>query len=63
ESGDNARPLDFDWVRKIARQCREAGVSFHFHQTGANLIKDGKLYRIPRNLQHSQAAKAMKLLR
>jgi protein gp37 len=63
ESGDNARPLNFDWVRKIARQCREAGIPFHFHQTGANLIKDGKLYRIPRNLQHSQAAKAMKLLR
>lgn len=63
ESGENARPLDFEWVRRIAKQCKDAGVPFHFHQTGANLIKDGKLYQIPRKLQHSQAAKAMKLLR
>ncbi len=31
---------------------------FLFKQTGAKLIKDGKLYHIPRRLQHSQARKA-----
>ena len=36
----------------------EAGVRFTFHQTGARLRKDGRIYRIPRYLQHEQARKA-----
>jgi hypothetical protein len=31
---------------------------FRFHQTGAKLIKDGKLYYIRRCYQHEQAKKA-----
>lgn len=58
ESGFDARPCDFEWVCSLRRQCDEAGVGFHFHQTGAKLIKDGKLYRIRREHQHSQARKA-----
>ena len=58
ESGTYARPCDFDWVLDIRRQCVENGVSFSYHQTGYRLIKDGKLYIIPRKLQHSQARKA-----
>jgi hypothetical protein len=33
-------------------------VPFRFKQTGANFSKDGKIYRIPRKLQHAQARKA-----
>ncbi|MBR4766824.1 MAG: DUF5131 family protein [Clostridia bacterium] len=58
ESGTYARPCDFDWVLDIRRQCVENGVSFSYHQTGYRLIKDGKLYVIPRKLQHRQAKKA-----
>ena len=58
ESGENARVCDFGWIEDLRRQCDEAGVGFHFHQTGARLIKDGRLYRIPRSHQHSQARKA-----
>ncbi len=58
ESGELARICQFDWVLDIRRQCVEAGVEFTFKQTGARLLKDGKLYRIPRRLQHSQAKKA-----
>ena len=58
ESGKYARPLDFNWVLDMQRQCREAGVSFNFHQTGSYLIKDGRQYHIPREHQHSQAKKA-----
>ncbi|MDE6369492.1 MAG: phage Gp37/Gp68 family protein [Muribaculaceae bacterium] len=58
ESGKYARPLDFDWVLDMHRQCREAQVPFYFHQTGTYLIKDGRQYYIPRPLQHSQAKKA-----
>ncbi len=58
ESGKYARSLDYEWVLDMHRQCREAGIRFCFHQTGSYLIKDGRQYHIPRNLQHSQAQKA-----
>ena len=58
ESGENARVCDFDWVLDIRRQCIEAGVPFHFQQTGARLKKDGKLYKIKRKFQHAQARRA-----
>jgi len=58
ESGDNARVCDYEWVLKIREQCRRAGVPFYFKQTGAVFRKDGRIYRIPRRLQHAQAQKA-----
>ncbi len=58
ESGDGARPCDFEWVKDIRRQCVEKNVSFHFKQTGANFIKEGRQYRIERRFQHTQARKA-----
>lgn len=58
ESGPNARPCRYEWILDLRRQCVEAGVPFLFKQTGANFIKDGTLYRIPRKLQHSQARRA-----
>ena len=60
ESGENARIVNFDWIKKIHDLCKEKGISFYFHQTGANIIVDGKLFKIPRNKQHSQAHKAFK---
>lgn len=58
ESGDGARPCDFEWIVSLRDQCIEANVPFFFHQTGANFIKDGKHYSIPRAHQHSQARRA-----
>ena len=58
ESGPDARPCDYDWVLDLHDQCKENGVSFSYHQTGARLVKDGKIYHIPRSKQHSQAKKA-----
>lgn len=58
ESGINARVCDFDWVLSLRAQAVGRGVAFYFHQTGARLKKDGKIYRIPRKHQHSQAKKA-----
>ena len=58
ESGEEARLCEYDWILDIRRQCMEADVPFRFKQTGANFKKDGKLYRIPRKLQHVQARKA-----
>ncbi|MBQ8894745.1 MAG: DUF5131 family protein [Clostridia bacterium] len=58
ESGNDARPCDFEWILSLRDQCREKGIPFHFKQTGARFIKEGKLYRIPRKDQHTQAKKA-----
>lgn len=58
ESGKAARVCDFNWVKSIRDQCVKADVSFYFKQTGAFLKKDGKVYSIPRRLQHVQAKKA-----
>ena len=58
ESGPGARPCDYDWILDIRRQCVAAGTSFWFKQTGAKLIKDGRLYQIQRRFQHSQAKRA-----
>lgn len=58
ESGEEARECHYDWVLEIRRQCINAGVSFDYHQTGARLRKDGKLYRIPREKQLEQALRA-----
>lgn len=58
ESGSRARPCDFGWVMDLRAVCQAAGVAFWFKQTGARLVRDGRLYEIPRQLQHSQARKA-----
>lgn len=58
ESGPDARVCDYAWVLKLHMQCVDAGVAFSYHQTGAKLKKGGKVYLIPRELQHEQARKA-----
>ncbi len=58
ESGNEARPCNYDWVLSIRRQCVAADIPFAFHQTGARLVKDGRLYRIRRPYQHSQGPQA-----
>ena len=58
ESGPEARICDYAWVLDIYRQCVEYGIPFHYHQTGARLLKDGKVYQIRRVHQHEQAKKA-----
>ena len=60
ESGENARTLDFEWVKDIKRQADEKGIDFYFHQTGAKLLVNNKLYNIQRKYQHSQAKKAFR---
>jgi len=60
ESGVNARVCDFKWVKDVRRQAKEKGIDFYYHQTGAKLIVDGKLYNIKRMYQHTQADKAFK---
>ncbi len=58
ESGPEARECRYEWILHLREQCVDAGVSFYFKQTGANFVKDGKQYAIPRRLQGAQARKA-----
>jgi protein gp37 len=58
ESGNNARICNYDWVLDLRAQCIEQKVAFYFKQTGARFVKDGRVYRIKRQDQHSQATKA-----
>ncbi len=58
ESGDGARLCRFEWVKQVRDDCAAAGVPFHYHQTGALLEKEGRIYRIPRRLQAEQARRA-----
>jgi len=62
ESYDNARTCDFDWVKQIKKDCDIYQVSFQFHQTGSNFMKDGKRYHIPHSKEHDQAKKATAFL-
>lgn len=58
ESGETARLMRYDWAKAIHDQCVAAGVPLYFKQTGALFEKDGRVYRIPRRFQFSQAKKA-----
>lgn len=43
ESGHGARPMDYDWVRSIRDQTKEAGAAFFYKQA----IVDGKKVELP----------------
>lgn len=58
ESGMNARPCRYEWILDVRRQCAEAGTHFHFMQTGARFIKDGRTFHLNHHLQIQQARKA-----
>lgn len=54
-----SRPLHYEWVEKLNRQCSDAGVRLIFAQTGNIFVKDGKEYKIRnRTEQMIQALKS-----
>jgi len=46
EYGKGCRPCRYEWVTSLRDQCVEAGVNFHWHNSGEIFIKDGKEYRL-----------------
>lgn len=44
ESDYEARPLDYNWVLDIRKQCIRKKVNFEFRQCGTHFIKDDKKY-------------------
>lgn len=62
ESYANARPCDFEWVRRIKQACDRYHVAFDYHQTGSNFIMNGKQYKIKHRDEYAQAKKGMAYL-
>lgn len=62
ESGSNARPCRWEWVKDIYSACKNENIKFQYHQIGSNFIKDGKTFRLPHSRQFAQAKKAQRLL-
>ena len=58
ESDKEARPLHYDWVLNIRRQCIEKSVPFEFRQCGTHFVKDGKEYMLHVRELMSQARRA-----
>lgn len=58
ESGPDARPCNYNWVLGIRQQCIKSGTPFHFKQTGARFVMNGRTYFVDRDKQLSQAKKA-----
>ena len=58
ESGEEARLCDFAWILDSMNQCVKYDVPFYFKQTGTLFKKGEKIYRIDRENQLIQAARA-----
>lgn len=58
ESGPNARICNYNWILNTRNQCIKYNVPFYFKQTGANFVKENKLYKVSRKDQMRQANKA-----
>lgn len=58
ESDKNARPLNFDWVLDVRRQCVQKQIAFEFRQCGTHFVKDGKEYTLQVRDLTAQARKA-----
>lgn len=56
ENYDGARPLHYDWVKKLRQECVSANVTFCFFETGTCFIKDGKTYHLPDKRLQSRMA-------
>ena len=58
ESDRCARPLYYDWVLDIRKQCIRKRVKFEFRQCGTYFIKDGVRYKLQTKDLCAQARKA-----
>lgn len=61
ENYTGARPLHFEWVEKLSRECKKYDVSFTFFSTGAIFFKGAKKYMPQNKTQKELMAKSLKL--
>ncbi|MCI5850768.1 MAG: phage Gp37/Gp68 family protein [Sutterellaceae bacterium] len=58
ENYDGNRPLDFEWVKRLRVECEARGITFAFYSLGNVFVKDGRTYRLPKDLQVRMAWKS-----
>jgi protein gp37 len=56
ENYAGSRPCDFDWITAMRQACEQNAVNFCFIETGANFIKNGRLYHLPEKRLQSEMA-------
>ena len=56
ENYDGARVLNFDWVLKLANECKKYNITFCFTETGNNFLMNKKLYRFKNKYEQSKFA-------
>lgn len=61
ENYDGARPCNFDWVKRLRKECEKYNVTFCFIETGTVFIKDGKTYLMPKKQLQSKMAYKSKM--
>ncbi len=59
ENYDGSRICNFDWVKKLSKDCIDNNVTFCFMETGTNFVKDDKLYHLKsKKIQSNMAYKS-----
>ena len=56
ENYDGARPLYYEWVKKLSDECKSNDVSFSFFETGTVFIKDGRKMVVPNKIEQMKNA-------
>lgn len=56
ENYAGARPLHYEWVRRLYDECVVADVTFAFMETGNYFVKDGKIYHLESKVLQSRQA-------
>lgn len=56
ENYDSPRPSHYEWYESMSEQCARHGVPFYWYESGTKLIKDKKLYVIPRKPDQAKIA-------
>ena len=55
ESGHNARPCAFDWIRSIINQCRAAAIPVYVKQLGTFWAKESGSYHLDNKASNPEA--------
>ena len=61
ENYDGARPLYFEWVKKLSDECKANDVTFSFFETGTVFVKDGRKMVVPNKFEQMKNAYQLNL--
>lgn len=56
ENYDDPRPSHYEWYESLSEQCRKYDVPFYWYESGTKLVRENKLYFIPRKPDQAKIA-------